>query len=465
MLERVKQTIREHRLLAPGDGVVVAVSGGVDSMVLFHLLANLGPSLRLRLHAAHLNHGLRGAEAERDASAVQAWAEALGVPLTVERAGPLDRRGGSLQRAARAARHHFLERVADRARAERIALGHNQDDLAETVLLNLLRGAGLRGLAGIPPARGRIIRPLLDVPREAILAYARAHGVPWVEDSSNREITYRRNRVRAEILPRLAKDYNPQIRAVLARTAAILRAEDAFLETLAGDALRSLSRPATPGRAVLDASGLGGLHPVLRGRALRAALRGLPGAPVLSAGHLTALEAWAAAGPRPGRCDFLRRVTAWWEGDRLVLAPKGVAPPLQPVPLPLGVATRVTSFGMTFLAERVGAAAGAPTSPEPDEAWLDAVAAAAGLAVRAWRAGDRFRPLGLGGTKKLQDFFVDAKLPREMRGRVPLVVSGDHILWVVGHRIDEGAKVTDATRERIRITARGDPTADPGVRI
>jgi tRNA(Ile)-lysidine synthase len=118
---------------------------------------------------------------------------------------------------------------------------------------------------------------------------------------------------------------------------------------------------------------------------------------------------------------------------------------------------------MTFLAERVGPAGGDPPSSKAQEAWVDAVAAADGLAVRAWRAGDRFRPLGLGGTKKLQDFFVDAKVPREGRGRVPLVVSGDHILWVVGHRIDEGAKVTDATRERIRITARGDPTASPGV--
>ena len=461
MLERVRRTIQEQGLLAPGDGVVVAASGGVDSMVLLHVLARLDPSLRLRLHAAHLNHGLRGAEAERDAAAVAAWAGALGLPLTVERAGPLDRRGGSLQRAARAARYRFLEAVAERVGAERIALGHNQDDAAETVLLNLLRGAGLRGLAGIPPARGKIVRPLLDVPREAILAYARAHGVPWVEDSSNREISYRRNRVRAELIPRLAKEYNPQVRDVLARTASILRAEDAFLETLAQERLGGLSRPASAGGTALDGGALAALPAVLRGRVLRAAMRDLPGAPVPTAGHLAALEAWAAEGPRAGRCDFLRRVAAWWEGDRLVLAPKAVAPPLDPVPLPLGVATRVAPFGMTFLAERVEGVGGDPAPPAPGEAWLDAGAATGGLVVRGWRAGDRFQPLGLGGTKKLQDFFVDAKVPRQARGRVPLVVSGDHILWVVGHRIDERARVTAATRERIRITARTDPGADP----
>ena len=175
-----------HGMLTAGDGVVVAVSGGVDSMVLLHVLAALRTPLALRLHAAHLDHGLRGPEATRDAEAVAAWASRLEVALTCERAGPLDRRGGSLQRAARAARYAFLERVADRWGAQRIAVGHSQDDVAETVLLNLLRGAGLRGLAGIPPVRGRVIRPLFDVPREAILAYARAQGVPWVEDPSNR---------------------------------------------------------------------------------------------------------------------------------------------------------------------------------------------------------------------------------------------------------------------------------------
>ncbi len=446
-------------MLAAGDKVLVAVSGGVDSMVLLHVLAGLRESFGLRLlHAAHLDHGLRGSEAEREAAAVAAWGARLDVPVMVDRASALDRSGGSIQRAARAARYAFLERVADAVGADRIAVGHTRDDAAETLLLNLVRGAGLRGLAGIPPVRGRIIRPLLETSRQSVVAYAKAHGVPWVEDPSNRTPVYRRNRIRAELIPALAAAYNPRILEALARTASILRAEEAFLETLALEALERTARPGRAGEVALWGAELTGLHPAVRRRVLRAAVESLPGRPVLSARHLSALQAWATAGPRPGRCDLLRGIAARWDGENLHLAAQTVPLPLEVVPLPLGVPTRAGPFGLTFLAEPVdrGGAVGPPPAA-PGEVWVDAGAASTALVVRGWHFGDRFRPLGMGGTKKLQDFFVDAKVPRAARGRIPLVVSGDRILWVVGHRIDDRAKVTAATRQVLRLTARPDP--------
>lgn len=458
----IRQTIDRHRMLSEGESVVVAVSGGIDSMVLMHLLAGLRDSLRLRLHVAHLDHGLRGPDdGERDAAAVAAWADRLGLDVTMERLGPLDRRGGSLQRAARAARYAFLERVADRVGADRIAVGHNRDDAAETLLLNLLRGAGLRGLAGIPPVCGRVIRPLLDAAREAIAVHATAHAVPWVEDASNRSTAYRRNRLRAELLPALAAGYNPRIAEVLARTAAILRAEEDFLEDITRDTLDGLGRPRRAAEARLDGDALRRLHPALRRRVLRAAASSLPARPVLSFRHLVALEAWASAGPRSGRCGFLGRVAAWWEGVDLVLAPALPSHPFDAVPLPVGVPTRAASFGVTLLAETAPVTEGEGFRAAPGVVQLDAAAAAQGLAVRAWRFGDRFQPLGLAGTKKLQDYFVDAKVPRPARHRVPLVVSGDRILWVVGHRIDERARVTPGTRRVLRITARPDSPGGP----
>jgi len=446
-----------HGMLTAGDGVVVAVSGGVDSMVLLHVLAALRTPLALRLHAAHLDHGLRGPEAARDAEAVAAWASRLEVALTCERAGPLDRRGGSLQRAARAARYAFLERVADRWGAQRIAVGHSQDDVAETVLLNLLRGAGLRGLAGIPPVRGRVIRPLIDVPREAILAYARAQGVPWVEDPSNRTPAYRRNRIRMDLLPALAREYNPRMREVLARTAAILRAEDETLDALARGELRRLVRHRPGGEAGLAGPDLALLGPALCRRVLRAAVESLPGRPRLPARHLAALQAWAAAGPRRGRCGSVPGLACWWDGGDLVLAAGASPTSPEAVALPVGVPTHAAPFGMTFVVEAAEVGVEGPPPPAPGEAWIAAAAAPDPLAVRAWRFGDRFRPLGLGGTKKLQDFFVDAKVPRPSRGRVPLVVSGDRILWVVGHRIDEAGRITAGTRRALRLTARPAP--------
>ncbi|HEY7676205.1 MAG TPA: tRNA lysidine(34) synthetase TilS, partial [Candidatus Methylomirabilis sp.] len=457
---RVRQTLAAYGMLAAGDGVVVAVSGGVDSMVLLTLLAALRAPLALRLHAAHLDHGLRGPEGAQDAEAVTAWASRLDVTLTCERAGPLERRGGSVQRAARAARYAFLERVADRCGARRIAVGHTRDDVAETVLLNLLRGAGLRGLAGIPPVRGPVIRPLMDVSREAIVAYARAHGVPWVEDPSNRTPTYRRNRLRMDLLPALAEGYNPRIVEVLARTAAIVRAEDEALDAFARGVLGRLARPRPWGEAGLAGRELALLAPALRRRVLRVAAESLPGRPGLAARHLTALEAWAAAGTRRGRCGFLPGIACWWEGEDLVLAPGASPPPPEDVPLPIGVPTHAKPFGMTFVVERAEVGAEGPPPPVPGEAWIAAAAAADPLVVRAWRFGDRFRPLGLRGTKKLQDFFVDAKVPRPARGRIPLVVSGERILWVVGHRIDEAARITAATRRVLRLRAH--PAPRPG---
>jgi tRNA(Ile)-lysidine synthase len=426
------------------DRLVVAVSGGVDSMVLLDTLARLAPRLGLRLHVAHIHHGLRGASADRDAALVSAEAARRALPVSVERLDPATRpRGTSVQAWARAARYARLEAMRRRVRGAWILTAHNRNDQAETVLLNLLRGAGPRGVAGIPAARDRILRPLLAASREEIERYAAARGVRFREDASNRSVAYRRNRVRHRLLPLLRRDYNPRIVEALAGLAAQAREDD--------DALTS------------QAAALGAAAIRARGRAVGVSVRALAAAPAalgrrlfqeafrrttagrhgLTRRHLAALAALPTRGGGVrlpgGLCASASAQYVWIGPD----APGGVprhrrtARSSREVDLPLGRWVAWEPGGCSVRVRRAAGGAIRLDPRDPCREILHAQVLDGPLCLRAWRPGDRFRPLGLRGRKKLQDFFVDAKVPRDERRRVPLLVVGDRIAWVVGHRIAE----------------------------
>src|SRR5688572_14674888 len=260
LARRVAATARAKGLLRPGDRVLAAVSGGPDSVALLSVLAALAPSWDLTLQAVHVNHGLRGAESDEDASFVAGLCDRLGVALAIERvtlAGPAGRRRGrSIQEQAREARYAAMVRVATALRTDKIALGHTADDQAETLVMWMLRGSGTAGLAGIPPSRGPlVIRPLLDVGRAEIMAYLEAQGLPFRVDSSNAKPLYLRNRVRHELLPAL-KRFNPGLLGVLKRQAEILREEDLCLDQLVAEHLTQLTREDGAGAFVVDRAGL-----------------------------------------------------------------------------------------------------------------------------------------------------------------------------------------------------------------
>ncbi|PYM07965.1 MAG: tRNA lysidine(34) synthetase TilS [Candidatus Rokuibacteriota bacterium] len=220
MIDAVRDTIRRHAMLAGGEAVLVAVSGGADSVALLYALQALGAELRLTLSVVHLDHGLR-AESADDGAFVEALARARSLPVSVERITVAP--GGSLEARAREARYAALRRHAARVGAERVALGHTADDQAETVLMRLIEGAGPRGLRGIPPVRGIFIRPLIETRRAEIVDALQRAGLAWREDPSNRDPKLLRNRIRHELLPQLAASYNPAIVAALNRAAALTR--------------------------------------------------------------------------------------------------------------------------------------------------------------------------------------------------------------------------------------------------
>ena len=456
--DRVLATIRKHGLVRAGDLVLAAVSGGPDSTALLHALVSLAPVLEISLHAAHLNHMLRGAEAEEDARYVQSLCEGLKVPVTVEArdVAAAAREGGlSIEQAARQVRYEFLESVADRVGANRIAVGHTADDQVETILLNILRGAGLDGLGGMPIARGRIIRPLYELTCADVEQYCAEAGLSPRLDSSNMSVQMERNRLRLEVLPALEHEY-PAIRRHLLRLGSLAREESAYLSELVRARMPRIVLRQGADEIVLDAGRLRRLAPVLQKRLIREAVRELRGdIAYLEQGHVEAVLELARG--RTGRQLHLPlglRVAMSYgalsmrvPGDAEEPRPQGV---LEALSLP-GI-TRVRALGLEVEAQLTGPAS--VRDEGPDRAMLDFERVREPVFVRTWRRGDRFHPLGAAGMMKLHDFFVNEKVPRDERMLTPIVEDSHGIMWIVGHRLDDRYKVTPATRSVLRLAAR-----------
>jgi tRNA(Ile)-lysidine synthase len=459
MVDKVQQTIDRHQMLAVGDTVVVAVSGGVDSMVLLCLLLRLCTRYRACLHVAHLDHGLRGSESADAALFVCRQCEVYRVPVTTARADGSalrDQPGGSVEAAARDLRYRFLERVADEQGATRIALGHHRDDQAETVLMNLLRGSGARGLGGIPPVRGRFIRPLLECSREEIERFARREGICYVEDSSNHLLSFGRNRIRLELLPELARRYNPNVAEALASAATVFEAEDALLNALTEEQLPAVVMSRSRREVVLSTPRLAALPAALRRRIIRRAVHLLRGdRPGLSFEQTLAIERLLLSEGGRGAFHAAGGIRATRAGDRVILSLREERSGRSFEPFPLGVPcqTAIPGASLRLRTDLLEGRALDRLAADPWTALLDADRAGKELLVRSWQPGDRFIPLGMSGHKKLQDFFVDRKVPRHQRQTVPLVVSAGQIAWVVGFRVDERFKVTGSTRRILRVCA------------
>lgn len=450
---RIRQAITRYALLRPGDTVVVAVSGGPDSVALLHVLALLARSEGWKLHAAHLHHGIRGPEADADEDLVVAMAARLGMPLSVSRLDPAVLRGAALEARARRARYAFLHDVARRTGASRIATGHTRDDQAETVLLRLLRGSGARGLSGIQPAReDGVVRPLLLASRAEVIEFLGRGKVAFRQDATNHDLRYLRNRVRHEVLP-LLRALSPRIDGRLAALADALRADAEWLEASATRARRE--RNIAPGRPI-DRTWLRDLPEAIRRRVVGAALRegGVP--PDRVAGAIVAildtLREEGATRSVPLRGGNVARVD-----PAEVRVERGARPEVRSsFDLPLAapgvthlpdgrsIEAKVGESGPPAgaredRAERPSGGEGGPPAGHPTafSACFDAAAIVAPLRVRSRRPGDRIRPRGFGGTRKVQDLLSEALVPPGERDRVPIVVMGEEILWIGGLRAGE----------------------------
>ena len=443
-----------------GVTLVVAASGGPDSTALLRCLHRLRDEHSLTLHVAHLNHDFRGAEADHDAAFVQRLADGLALPCSIDKQDPIayqrERGLSSFEQAAREMRYAFLSAVAASVGAVAITLGHTADDQAETVLLHLLRGSGIHGLRGMAEVAGwpwpepkpgpMLFRPLMGATKADTAAYCRELGQLYREDSGNYMWRFTRNKVRHDLMPRLARDYNPRVREALTRLSRAAAEDMDYIE-------RELSRlwPDVAyergGEAGLSISALSPLHPALQRHALRRAYAGVAGdARSLGESHLDAMLSLLRQ-QRGGRAiDLPRGVRARREGGALFLSRHAGHPQHaqlhgeHSIVLPqIPGETLETAFGrwrVSLQAAGPGQPAPCPEGETPQfAAILNCDALGDVATVRTRRPGDRFQPSGMTGTKKLQDFFTDAKIPREQRDSIPLLVCERGIAWVVGHRV------------------------------
>jgi len=465
LFETARATVARERLLDPGQRVLAAVSGGPDSVALVHVLGLLGAEYALDVRVVHVHHGLRAA-ADRDAEFVERLASRLGASVTIERVTAARAPGRSPEEAARIARYAALERVAGAVGAARVALGHTADDQAETVLMRVLQGAGPRGLAGMPIRRGRFVRPLLEADRGAVLAHLTAYDLPWVEDESNQDRTFLRNRIRHDLLPMLEAEGWPGIRTALRRTARACReAVDALDELVATETTRWV-RPSLGGLLV-DLVPLRALPPgAAKGLLRRAILQASPD--VLSRGglrepHLMALHALADA-PTGARVRLPRGLVVERARNGLWIAPW--TPPAEPVPVAVPGETRFDASGLRLTVE-VLPAASARLADSDWEAWFDRESTPLPLVARQARRGDRVVPFGGDAAVRVSHVLATAGHPRRARLTWPLVVAqsdaGEDVLWVVGVRRARVAPVTPETRTVLRIRAHVYPEV-PGTR-
>ncbi len=443
----VEDTIRRRRLLKGGERVVVAVSGGPDSVALLAVLRELAPAWGLELHVAHFDHRLREGSG-RDAAYVGGLARRLDLPATIGSAPAGPRPAGlSPEEAARERRLRFLEDVADSAGGETIATGHTLDDQAETLVLRLAVGAGARGLGGIPPLRGRFVRPLIDRRRRETAEYCRRLGLRPRRDPTNDDLAVPRNAVRRRVIP-LLEGLNPRAADNLARTADLIREEDAFLDELASSALVADARD---GCTRFDRDDLLALPMALRRRALRLAFP----SPPPDAATIDRILDLASGGRSGDAIDVAQGLNARLEYGSLLLGRAPFpAPTPEPVTLAVPGSTELSAWGaaMTVWLES--------TSPN---AWpdgkttcvVDADRLKDSLVLRSPRRGDRMTPLGMTGSRSVADIIGEAKITRGDRDRVPVVSAGDMIVWVVGHRLDDRAKVREGTTRHLWLRFEG----------
>lgn len=460
MLQKIQSAFDAHDLIAHGQRIIVAVSGGADSIGLLHALKEIASSLRLKLIVAHLNHGIRGHAANEDAAFVEARAKELRLKCVVGRRDVprmAKQKGISLEMAARDARYVFFAKVLRQEKADVVAIAHTLDDQAETILLKLARGAGTRGLSGI---RWRkvlggliVIRPMLEVSRQEVIAYLKERNLTWREDESNSDVAFLRNRVRHEILPQLASKLNPNIKNALVRTARILGDEDAWLDAIVDNMLPDCVESAKLSvERILS-------HPIAARRRILRSWAVDTGVPPEYMSFDIVEKIDRMLHQKRGRSSI--DVGGGWQicrayGD--LVSRRGnegcVVDPYR---------TKLNLPGETLLPDQclrvtIEIGPGLTRDKTVQAGLLPAAASLSALSIgrkniyiRSWCAGDRMKPLGMGGTKKLQDIFVDEKVLLAKRQAVPILECGKSIIWIPGYRVAKGWEVTDQDADAVHV--------------
>lgn len=442
--------------------ILVALSGGADSTALLNSLLELKEEFNLELSIAHLDHGLRGKESKKDASFVRSKARELGLRASIDKREVnrvVDGENLSLEEAAREVRYEFLSEIADEQGVDYVALGHNRNDQAETVLMNIIRGAGLRGLGGMQEVKGRYIRPLLNLKRDEIKNYIEARGLDYRRDKTNKNTDFLRNRIRHELIPELEDNYNPKVVENLTRMAELAKEAHSFIEDRADDVSRDIRITKKIDGTCFDRAKFSALNTYLQKAVIRKLISKVKGdLQDVTSTHVDNVISKIEDEPArtllslPEVTFTLNRETACFVREFNPEGQEKFRYEIQP-----GETLEVEEVSITINLELVSKS----EELNPEKYLSDSLTEFVDwgkveqpIIVRNRTEGDRFKPLGMRGEKKLKDFFIDEKVPFKERDKVPLVCDKEGIIWVVGHRIDERYKLDDSTEKGLLIKAR-----------
>jgi tRNA(Ile)-lysidine synthase len=457
IFKQVLSTIRQHDLCHQSDRLIVAVSGGADSVALLDLLVSL-PNFPLQLVVAHLNHQLRGAESDTDEAFVRDLSTQYNLPCEVAHSNIQEvsrQTGRSLEEAGREARYAFFEKLRQRCQAVAIAVAHHADDQAETFLLRLLRGAGSTGLAAMAPTnQNKIIRPLLKITRQELRNYLAAHNLTFREDASNMDQTFLRNRIRHELLP-LLDNYSPGICGRLAATADLIGEDEELLASFTAATFKQLSETG-PNWAAMPRFELTQQSRALRLRLFRAAITAVLGdLKCFDRQHLTLLENLLLEQKTGARLNLPRGLSALLTAEQIVFAQHEllqVAPPYSCVID--GPGTIDLCNGLALIVEHMQPPVSWKEIPS-STTYVDLDQAPFPWHVRPVTPGERLNLLGMEGSRAIQDILTDMKFPRHLRPCLPLICHNDHPLWLAGIRRTRHALIKVEQKQAVRITLSG----------
>lgn len=457
-----QKTVDQHGMFRAEGMVIVAVSGGPDSVALLHLLCEIKADYSLNLCVAHFDHGLRGRESAEDAIFVGNLAEELGLSFHPGQGNALDlkeKEGLSLEEACRELRYKFLREAAEKTGARRVALGHTADDQAEEFLLRLIRGAGARGLSGMPFIReGVFVRPLLEASRADILSYLTANKFSFRIDSSNDARGFLRNRIRHDLLPVLESNFNPRIRRILLQTASILREDEALLASMAEEAWTRLVKleEGPEGRVIsLDLNRYQGVPGPIQMRVIQKGLE-LSGTRLKDIGfrHLESIQSLAMRDGPYRRISLPGEVIVERIYQELRFSRNKIGK------MPKDFLYEINGLGRYFLPETgrsislevMGGLEPSSREGSHSISYFDYGRIFFPLVVRNFRPGDRFYPDGLGGSQKVKDYFINKKIPQPLRSKIPIIEQGGQIVGILGWRVDERFKITEKTEQILKVS-------------
>ncbi len=475
MIHKIRRIIDRYTMLNPGDRVVIGVSAGPDSMALLHVLSLLSAEYKLELIAAHVNHGLRGADSDEEESFAGRQSKDLGVPFestSVDIRGLCQEKGKSIEEVGREERYKFLAQVAHTYGAHKIATAHHYHDHVETVMMNLLRGCGTEGLRGIPPLRdGRIIRPLIACTRDEILSFLDIHGLSYLNDGSNFDNAYSRNKIRNRLIPLLKMQYNPNIETAIAHLSEIAGQEDSYLQEVVGEALSRLDADVRGTRITFSIASFLQFHDAVQRRIIKAFLNRLaPPGKSIGYVHIKSVLDLIRHGSPSGILDLPGSIAVRREYGNLSLTGGRDASQSDRRPRE-GWKTRrgdaegpffsydvavpghldIRELGITMTFEFLEETPEFKACDESRVVYLDYDKVLQPLRLRSRRPGDRIQPLGMEGSKTIKSYVIDKKIPRCRRAEIPLLVDREAVLWVVGIGLSERAKISDKTVRVLKV--------------